>query len=386
MAKNSLKRYQLPRVIKRIIGAMASRDCFLLLGHETPDEDCIAAMVACALILIKFSKKTSLYIGGNVHEHFQYLLDICRYNSIGLLRPGDDTNLGFDTAIICDTPKPSMIDGDQTISTLLGSPDCLKIEIDHHVGADSEYSGDPDYRLVAEASSSCELVGRLALRLKREKNLLQEYEIPDPLSRNLVLAVLTGIIGDSKMGQFLRSGREKRFYRRFSRMFNTMLEKATVQDDFLSDKDEVFQEIHRLSNQEQICTRFFLQRETKGNRVSSIVLDQSEIEKLASQGCDMDIIVSTARSVADRLAENSGYLSLVVYEDPASISDLVQFRVRRSRQYRRFDLRDLLVKLELKDGGGHEGAIGFRIRRSDVGDYRGYVQQTIDRIEEMLPE
>lgn len=364
---------------------MADRECFLLVGHENPDEDCIASMVACALLLTKFSKEPYVYIGGDVHEHLQYLLDICRYNSIGILRPEDDVLEGFDTVIICDTPKPSMIDRNASVETLMNRPEVVKVEIDHHMGADSEYSGDSGYRLVTEASSTSELIGLLALRLKRRGDLLTRYEIPDPLSRNLVLAVLTGIIGDSKMGQFLKSRRERRFYRRFSRLFNGMLEKATVRETNFSDKDQVFSEIQRLSNHEQLCFGYFVDRKIIKNRVGAVALNALDVEQLFARGCDAETIVSAARAVADTLAEESGFVSLVVYYDHPEVSDLVQCRVRRSRHYKRYDLRELLPVFDVPDGGGHEGAIGFRLRKATIPDYEKFIEETIRLIEATIP-
>jgi nanoRNase/pAp phosphatase (c-di-AMP/oligoRNAs hydrolase) len=46
------------RIIDNIIAALGSRQEFLLLGHQSPDEDCIASMVAFALLAAKFAKHT----------------------------------------------------------------------------------------------------------------------------------------------------------------------------------------------------------------------------------------------------------------------------------------------------------------------------------------
>jgi diguanylate cyclase (GGDEF)-like protein len=70
------------RIIERIIDAIIERRHFLILGHQNPDDDCISSMISFALILHMFYRDVALHIGTQVHEHFAYLLDICRYNSI----------------------------------------------------------------------------------------------------------------------------------------------------------------------------------------------------------------------------------------------------------------------------------------------------------------
>ena len=84
-----------PRTIKQkndaianIIAAITGRNRFLMLGHQSPDDDCIASMVSFALLLRLFTRQAALYFGAEPHEHFRYLLDICRFNGIRLLLPG----------------------------------------------------------------------------------------------------------------------------------------------------------------------------------------------------------------------------------------------------------------------------------------------------------
>jgi len=41
-------------IINNILEAIAIRDCFLVMGHKNPDEDCISSMIAIGLLLNKF--------------------------------------------------------------------------------------------------------------------------------------------------------------------------------------------------------------------------------------------------------------------------------------------------------------------------------------------
>ncbi len=75
-------------IIANVIAAITGRNRFLLLGHQSPDDDCIASMVSFALLLRLFTRQAAIYFGAEPHEHFRYLLDICRFNGIRLLLPG----------------------------------------------------------------------------------------------------------------------------------------------------------------------------------------------------------------------------------------------------------------------------------------------------------
>jgi diguanylate cyclase (GGDEF)-like protein len=372
------------RVISNIIEAVVSRHCFLILGHDSPDDDCISSMIAVALILHMFYKDAMIYLGGQVHEHFRYLLEICRYNSIRILTPETPLIPAIDTVILCDTPKPEMMGIHPDTASLLEKGGILKIEIDHHLGADSSYFGDEGYRLVTEASSACELVGHLLLKLRTQSKILERYQIADLMPRNIVLAILTGIIGDSNMGRYLKSSRERRYYQIFSTMFNELLSRRTVKKTNFFSKDDVYLELQKLSTQEESCFSFMLERGRFSSSVGYVALSEKESTPLyASQ--DEDTIISTARAVADRLAEKSGRIGLVAYYDNPEKSDLVQFRVRRSGSYKKYDLRNLLSLFSIANGGGHEGAIGFRIPRGEIPDFKRYIGELIAGIETVLP-
>jgi diguanylate cyclase (GGDEF)-like protein len=372
------------RVIDSIVEAVAGRRQFLIVGHQSPDDDCIASMIALGLLVRKFSTDAAIYLGSQPHEHFRYLLDICRYNSIHLLGPSDRLPEGIDTVAVCDTPKPSMIDMSPAIRDLIAGPGVLRIEVDHHIGADSGYFGDEGYRLVTEASSASELVGHILMKLEGRPDILARYQVGELFSRNLVLAVLTGIVGDSHMGQYLKSRRERRYYDVFSTMFNQMLSKKTVKRSNFFTMDEVFGELQKLSVAEAGCYLGMWERRQASAAVTWVALDGQAREPLHA-GNDQETIVSTARAVADALAEESGKLGLVAYDDNPAKSDLVQFRVRRSAGWKKYDLRGLLTLLGIENGGGHEGAIGFRVPRSELPHLEAAVKSMVSKIEAAIP-
>jgi nanoRNase/pAp phosphatase (c-di-AMP/oligoRNAs hydrolase) len=368
------------QIINNIFDSIETRNNFLILGHKNPDEDCISSLVAFSLILSKFNKTVCIYLGGAVHEHYQYLLNICKYNSIDIFYSDEFKVDSFDAIVVCDTPKPSMIDASPAILSLFSKDNIRIIEVDHHIGADSEYIGQEGYTLVTEASSACELIGLIGLKLCNRKDLLKTYNIMDPFTRNFVLSILSGIIGDTKMGRYIKSKREKKFYQIFSKKYNSILLKETVKESNFSDQDQVFHELERLSKKEEQCFNYILSRKKNSDSIGYTVMDQSSGDFLFRE-CGNDIVTTVTRTIADILAEESGKLSLIAYYDDPEKSDLIQFRVRRGKNFKNYDVRKILKVFNIENGGGHEGAIGFRIPKDSIEDIYKYTENLISGIE-----
>ncbi|NOY10293.1 MAG: hypothetical protein GXP33_15775 [Spirochaetes bacterium] len=379
----SIKRRNL--IINHILEAITERDCFLIMGHKNPDEDCISSMIAISLLLNKFSKIAYLMVPGKINRNYQYLLNICRYNAIEILHNKEKLPHEVSAVFILDTPKPEMRETFPGSAGIYNNKDILKIEIDHHLGADSDYIGDKGYCLVDEASSASELVGLMAFKLKNHKDITGSFNIQDLFSRNFVLAVLTGIIGDSKMGKYLKTSREKWFYRLFSSMFNEMLTNKTRKNSGnFSTMDEVFTELQQLSRQEDECFAIMMKQKVDiSPKIGSVIISQDVIKQMRTL-FDNDTIVTVARYAADSLAESSRSLSLVAYYDDKKDSDLIQFRLRRSHSYKALDLRSVLEFFDIKNGGGHPGAIGFRIPEAEIPDIYGYVETLIKGTEKLM--
>jgi nanoRNase/pAp phosphatase (c-di-AMP/oligoRNAs hydrolase) len=371
-------------VIGNIIDAFVQRDNFLVIGHQNPDEDCIASMVAVSLILSKFYKDTAIFLSSSIHEHFGYLLHICRYNSITLLGSVREIPKFIDTVIVCDTPKRSMLESVGALDPILDRFGVTVIEIDHHMGGDSEYIGDEGYRLVTEASSTSELVGHVAFKLAADNRLLQRFQVNDLFSRNLVLAVLTGIIGDTNMGSYLKSRRERKYYTYFTTVLNGILVAKTVKESNIANKEELFIELQKSSTSERICFDHIMKERKFSRSIGYVFLRPEEVLRLR-ETCLDDAFVAVTRAAANTLAEESGKLGLVAYCEGDEETGLVQFRLRRSRFYHEYDLRSVLPLFSITDGGGHEGAIGFRVSRGALGDPESYIANLVSGIERSLP-
>jgi diguanylate cyclase (GGDEF)-like protein len=355
------------RAMANVARALEELGSFLIIGHKDPDEDCVSSMVAFALLANKLNKKSAIALGSAVQDNFAYLINICRYNSIEILKEGAPSRPPS-ALVLVDTPKPEMIDRRELYEAMRKDPSILKIELDHHLEADSAYFGDPGYRLVYEASSTCEIIGRLALKMAGDARIKDKYQIDELLSRNLVLAILSGMIGDSQMGRYLKTPRERWFYARFSSLFERMLRRKTrTGSGNYSSKEQVFKALAALSDDEDACFRFMSKDVQTAGRVAFSVLDpEASAYLFSTYGNDTAVVV--AKALVDALAERNGCLGLVGYYDDPAASSFVQFRLRRSQAFTALDLREALARLGVENGGGHPGAVGFRIEREALPD------------------
>jgi nanoRNase/pAp phosphatase (c-di-AMP/oligoRNAs hydrolase) len=343
----------------------------------------VASMVAFGLIASKLSKRAYIYICGGVHEQFSYLLKICHHNSIGVLCDDDDLPRSIQTVVAMDTPKPGMLDESEAVRRLAADPSVLRIEIDHHLGTDAAYFGDEGYRLVTTASSASELVGYLAIKMDGDPRFSPSEASVGFLTRNLVLAVLTGIIADSRMGKYLQSKHERWFYERFSSIFDRLLAQTTnAGSGNFASKEEVFNAIVTLTSEEEECYRSIMSFRGELSAIEYVIVPAEEIEAIYGRYGE-ETAAAMAKGVADALAEEAGSLGLVAYPDPPSVSGFLQFRLRRSHSYREIDLRDMIAALGATNGGGHPGAVGFRFEKSAVPDFEAFALSIARKIDEI---
>jgi nanoRNase/pAp phosphatase (c-di-AMP/oligoRNAs hydrolase) len=368
------------RIVNRFHETIKEHDTFLLLGHQDPDTDCIASLVAFALLLVKLQKEVTIYLAAPVMAQFNYLLAICKYNGISIIYGRQDLNESVSAIVVLDTPKPEMIALNDSITSLLASPKIRKLEVDHHLAGDAVYAGDSGYCLVSGASSTCELIGYLILKLSHRA----EYAGIDFFTRNLALAVLTGIVGDSQMGRYLKTNKERFYYRIFSELFSRLLIEKTLKNTRnLSSMEAVFDVIKNFSVQQRRCFEGIMKMKNTEKSIHYVCMNPEKSGEFFQEYGE-ELIVNVSKAAADTLAEDCGKLGLVVYYDAPSLSDFVQFRLRRSARFIKTDLRDVLTGLNIENGGGHPGAIGFRIKKSEVTDIADYVSKLADRIEDMV--
>jgi nanoRNase/pAp phosphatase (c-di-AMP/oligoRNAs hydrolase) len=368
------------RIADAIITEIQDKDFFLLVGHKDPDTDCIASLAAFALILAQLQKEVTIYFSNHLSEQFNYLLSICKYSDISVAY-GKVKNLRhISTMVILDTPKPEMIAMNEPIAGLFGDSSVRKIEIDHHLALDTRYAGDPGYCLVSEASSTCELIGYLCLKFAIRQGTPKEAFF----SRNIALALLTGLVGESQMGKYLKNKKERWYYRLLHGIFDRLLLEDAPRGTVES-MDGIFDAIQRFSVQEKRCFEGIMSLKRQSPSVYYVCLSREQSEELFRK-YPTELIVNVSKAAADTLAEESGRLGMVVYYDDESLTNFVQFRLRRSARFKSLDLREILSALNIRNGGGHPGAVGFRVKKNEIADLSGYTEDVIARLEAALPD
>jgi len=215
------------------------------------------------------------------------------------------------------------------------------------------------------------------------KRILSRFMIADPFSRNFVLAILTGIISDTNMGRFLKTKREKKYYAIFSSIYNEILAASTVRENNITSGDEIYRELQRLSRREEDCYQHIIGKRQLAGHIAYVVMTEDEMDALY-RDYDPETINSVTKTAANDLAESTGKIGLVVFFDDKNVSDLIQFRMRRSQHFKTFDLRSVLDRFHIENGGGHEGAVGFRFPRGQINDARAYTDELVQGVNSIL--
>lgn len=374
---------QRQRVFANIIDCIRANDTFLLLGHELPDEDCIASLVSMALLLIKCGKKPCLFLRDTIPEQLSYLLNICTYNHIPCIQDEYWEGKPPDAIFVLDTPKPEMIAAIPDIHAFIADPSIPVAEIDHHLSADAAYTGDSELCMVTRATSTCELIALMVTKISTRPELCREFGIADLFSRNLVLAMLTGIIGDTQFGLTIRNRRDRGFYTFYTNRFGTILRESHYKNsgNYASMQD-IFKTLESLSSEEKELYQKLLQFARYSGNTGYIVLDQKTSRQILST-IEYSFFVKVIKSLTDFLSEKSGVFGMTAYYEQGEGDPLVQFRIRTSRDVGTVDLRTILADFNITDGGGHPGAIGFRISADDIPDLSGYVTALLDKIKSL---
>ena len=315
--------------------------------------------------------------------HFSYLLAICKYNGISVFYGKVPNIKSYSAVVILDTPKPDMMTRNEEITELMEDKNVRKIEIDHHLEGDASCIGEENYCLLSEASSTCELIGYFLLKLSQQKDKFNKIDF---FTRNLALAIITGIVGDSQMGKYLKTRREKFYYGIFTGIFDKLLGEKTLKDSKnLSSMEAVFDVIQNFSVREKKCFDGIMQHKNTKKSIHFICMGKEQSAQYF-KNYGTELIINVSKAAADTLAENCSKLGLVVYYDNPSLSDFVQFRLRRSARFLHADLRTVLTKLQITNGGGHPGAVGFRVEKDKIKNIKRFAEDIVDQIETIVGE
>ena len=374
------------RVIQNIYNLVKKYRSFLILGHESPDEDCYASTVAGALLLRKFNKHVSIFLESVPPENLKFLSSICKYNKINVYYGTMPNIRSVEVVCVLDVPKPNMIAVNGCIGNFLTNPSIPKIEIDHHFGSDAAYIGDPNYCLVLYASSTCEILCRICYKLATHPEIRQRYSIEELYSRNLVLTLLTGMLGDAKMGNYISNPHDKEVFEYFSKHLNLMLRISTHSEG----RTKKIESMERLldvmettdAETEKIYHSIIDRAEYTGN-IGTIILSEDESNAFF-ESIEYAQFTGMIKVATNAIAEKAGGIGISAYYDSPDKSNKIQCRIRVSEAMRGINLHPILTHFKITDGGGHPGAIAFRLPRNFgrslhtlIADIEAFIKQNI---------
>lgn len=374
------------KTIWRIVNLTMANSSFLIFGHTCPDEDCVASVTALGLLLRKFGKKVCIYLESAVQRPLQFLADVINYNGIEFYTDALATIEKPDVIFVLDTPKPDMIATDEYGYSFLNDPAILKVEIDHHFDADAHTVSTPEFSLLMHASSTCEIIAHICYKLSQRPEVLQTYEISDLYSRNIVLAMLTGMVGDAKTGSYLFKKRDKKFFEYFFNKFNKLLvKKRRINSNNITDGYEILNIISSLSTSEHKILNKLLEHSDYANKIGSVFLDELASTQLFNMA-DYAQVIGVVKTATNAIAETAGLVGISAYYDPPDISNNVQYRVRASKEGTFLNLLSVLLELNIDDGGGHPGAIAFRFdkQKFSAEDFNRMNQIIIEKVQKLI--
>ncbi|MBQ7613146.1 MAG: hypothetical protein IJU92_08815 [Spirochaetaceae bacterium] len=374
------------KIIWRIVNIIMSNSSFLIFGHTFPDEDCVASLTAFGLLLRKFNKKVCIYLESAVQRPLQFLADIINYNNIDFYTDALAHIPKPDVIFVLDTPKPDMIACDAYGFQLLSDPSILKVEIDHHFDADAHTISSADFSLLIRASSTCEVIAHIMYKLSFRSEILQLYEIRELYSRNIVLSMLTGMVGDAKMGNYLLKKRDKKIFDYFFNWFNELLAKQRRSaTSNIADAYEILHIINSLSASEHKVLNKVLEHSIYRPNIGASFMNKIESEQLFHIS-EYSQVINVVKTATNALAENAGLVGISAYYDPDIVSNKIQYRVRTSKAGNYINLLTILLDLKIEDGGGHPGAIAFRFTKDSFTekDFLQMNETLIKKVEEII--
>ena len=224
---------------------------------------------------------------------------------------------------------------------------------------------------------------------KFDKSVLEKYGISDIYSRNIVMVMVAGMMGDAKMGNYLSTKRDISFYHYFLNKFDNILHKSHYKGSKnIGSVEEVLHLLEEFSK-EEISFYNILKQEVKyEENIGILLLDECNSYKLQNKASDFQLFIDIIRRLTGDLSDFPNEASVSCFYYPTSISSFVEFRVRASENLRGIDFRSLIDIMEVPDGngGGHPGAICFKVEKHLISDIKEYVASLIFNVENIIGE
>jgi len=203
---------------------------------------------------------------------------------------------------------------------------------------------------------------------------------PNPFSqRNIILGLITGMLGDTVGGKVIPF---KEDYDHWMEKLGGQLKEITrwrgtddkrgedCADSKFGDPKQILNYLNRLTEDQEVCFNLLNDRIEHKGKMGFLSLLPSTYQDVKGdcQAFDSDWFVDIMNFLVNSVPEKSGHAGVVVFEGKnAEGTECIFIKIRRAVDFSGVDLRtgeDLIKKLFgnlYMGGGGHAGAVSFRI-------------------------
>jgi hypothetical protein len=330
-----------------------------------------------------------------------YLISILNHNSIRILETENQIKSiekSVEAIIVCDTANSKMVPFYSFLLENFIAQDIQVIEIDHHCGADSEAITTQGIKLFREANATTEIIGELL------QNLVKKFpEITDPFSqRNILIGLITGLLGDTVGGKTVQIKADFDYWMKElgDRLTdNTRWRKAREgrssegESSKFQTPEKIREYLDRLSIEQEDYLNAVTSRIDKQNGLGLLNLMSSVYRQIDSvcESQEFNWFPDILGPLLNRIPEEAGKLGVVFYNGKnAEGEDCIFIKLRRAIDYDGFDLREVEgpIKKAFDDdymgGGGHPGAVSFRVESLDEDRFLIKFKPVADFIEDNM--
>jgi nanoRNase/pAp phosphatase (c-di-AMP/oligoRNAs hydrolase) len=397
--KNPIKGETWVDNIDRAAALIGEKENFLFCGDIDPDSVC--SMMSLALFLRLMDKQASIVLSTGLSHNLDYLISILNHNSIRILETENQIKSiekSVEAIIVCDTANTKMVPFYSLLLEKFIAKGMPVIEIDHHFGADSEAITRQGIKLFREANATTEIIGELL------QNLVKKFpETTDPFSqRNILIGLITGLLGDTAGGKTVPIKEDFDYWMKElgERLTdNTRWRKAREgrpsegESSKFETPEKIRDYLDRLSIEQEGYLNAITSRIDKHNGLGLLNL-MSSVYKQIDNVCgsqDFNWFPDILGPLLNRIPEEAGKLGMIFYNGKNAEEEACIFiKLRRAIDYDGFDLREVEGPIQkafgdaYMGGGGHPGAVSFRVNSIDEADFLLQFKPVTDLIKDRM--
>lgn len=360
--------------------------------YFSPDPDAVGCSIAFALYLRQHNKECYIYLPGGFDRNLDFLFDIAVYNNINVIKEIDiiyELIVNKEPIFICcDTPTHFLLPEFDKINKLRVSTNQKNsIEIDHHFGGDSEQIFENSTPLYMIANSCCEIFSEFLVIAETKSN--GEIDNNKVFPRNIVLSLLVGLCFDTQFGKYVTS---RELYDKWFFFLSDRLKWLTWGNPkYINNAEEVFETINKMGK----VKKETLDKVTSNIKVKNyigllIIPPIDKYESLADNKDSTCVFSKLLPDLSNIIPEKSGAVGILAFYD--TVYKLYFYKIRRSLEFKEYDLRNLETILEeifdayFLGGGGHPGATSFRIAEIERKEFEEKTEIFHNRVSNLIKD